>query len=186
MTHYEALGVPRDASSSEIRRAYLQLARRHHPDQHAAAGPRSVTEAERRMREINAAWAVLGTPASRASYDRELVVGGPSDAPANPVRRPSQDFRPYHEVDEDDDDTWRYEPDEGDPASAPPRALLVAPPVMAVLGAGLTLFSLPAGVPAMTAVGIICLVLSALLFVGAPVVALFRSQITEEQARRRR
>jgi hypothetical protein len=189
VSHYEALGVPPDASDIEVRRAYLELARRHHPDFHTSSDNGSVRAAEARMREINAAWAVLGSADGRAAYDRALLVGNdPSlaDSSTSPIRRPSTDFRPFHDLDEDDDDSWRYEPDEGDPASAPPRSLLVAPPVVLAIGLALLLFSLPTGLAALTAVGIGCIVCSALLFVGAPVVALFRSQITEERARRRR
>ncbi len=52
LTHYEVLGVGRTASAAEVRRAYVALARRHHPD--APGGD------ERRMQEVTAAWAVLG------------------------------------------------------------------------------------------------------------------------------
>jgi hypothetical protein len=186
VNHYEVLGVPRTATAEEVRRAYLELARRHHPDFHAADGPGSVREAERRMRAINEAWSVLGDRARRDAYDRSLVVGDGGAPVGAAIRRPSSEFRPFHEVDEDDDDAWRYEPDEGDPASAPPRALLMAPPTVGAIGLLLLFVSLPARVPALTAVGVMCLVAAALLFVGAPVVALFRSQITEERARRRR
>jgi curved DNA-binding protein CbpA len=36
--HYRVLGVPRDASTREIRRAYRRLARQHHPDISPAPG----------------------------------------------------------------------------------------------------------------------------------------------------
>jgi hypothetical protein len=163
VNHYQALGVAADASDAEIRRAYLDLARRHHPDFHTSEGSGSVRAAEARMREINAAWAVLGTTSSRAAYDRALVVGDdPSlhTGSANPIRRPSSDFQPFYDADEDDDDSWRYEPDEGDPASAPPRSLLIAPPVALALGLALLLISLPTGLAPLTAVGIGCIVCS--------------------------
>jgi hypothetical protein len=61
MSPYEVLGVSPGATPEEIRRAYLALARRHHPD---AGG--SVDE----MRRLNEAWAALSTaPGSgRASH----------------------------------------------------------------------------------------------------------------------
>jgi hypothetical protein len=62
-SHYEVLDVPQWATRDQIHRAYLRLARQAHPD---AGG----TEAT--MRELNAAWTVLGDPARRRAYDRTL------------------------------------------------------------------------------------------------------------------
>ena len=64
MTHYEVLGVAPTAPTSEVRRAYVTLARQHHPD-------RSGGDADA-MRAINDAWATLRDPDRRASYDRGL------------------------------------------------------------------------------------------------------------------
>jgi hypothetical protein len=87
---YEVLGVPPDASADEVRRAYLALARRHHPDAHAAGGPGPRAAAERRMQEVNAAWAVLGDPARRAAHDRDQGGG------ARPAGEgPDPGFRPF-------------------------------------------------------------------------------------------
>ena len=61
--HYAALGVNRDASQEEIKRAFRKLARKYHPD--VAAG----AEAEARFKEINAAYDVLKDPEKRAAYD---------------------------------------------------------------------------------------------------------------------
>jgi curved DNA-binding protein len=62
--HYDALGVSRDATEEDIRRAYRQLARRHHPDVNKEAG------AEDRFKEISEAYEVLRDPEKRAQYDR--------------------------------------------------------------------------------------------------------------------
>jgi hypothetical protein len=62
-SHYEVLDVPDWATRDQIHRAYLRLARRAHPD---AGG----TEAT--MRELNAAWTVLGDPVRRRAYDRTI------------------------------------------------------------------------------------------------------------------
>jgi curved DNA-binding protein len=62
--YYEALGVPRDASAEDIRRAYRSLARRYHPDVNKDPG------AEDRFKEISEAYEVLRDPEKRAQYDR--------------------------------------------------------------------------------------------------------------------
>jgi curved DNA-binding protein len=62
--YYEVLGVPRDASTEEIRRAYRKLAREHHPDVNKEAG------AEERFKEIAEAYEVLGDAEKREQYDR--------------------------------------------------------------------------------------------------------------------
>jgi curved DNA-binding protein len=62
--YYEALGVPRDASNEDVRRAYRRLAREYHPDVNKQAG------AEDRFKEISEAYEVLRDPEKRERYDR--------------------------------------------------------------------------------------------------------------------
>ncbi len=62
--YYEALGVPRDASSEDIRRAYRTLARQYHPDVNKEP------DAEDRFKEISEAYEVLRDPEKRERYDR--------------------------------------------------------------------------------------------------------------------
>jgi curved DNA-binding protein len=62
--YYETLGVPRTASSDDIRKAYRKLAREHHPDVNKSEG------AEDRFKEISEAYEVLRDEESRAKYDR--------------------------------------------------------------------------------------------------------------------
>jgi hypothetical protein len=64
VTYYEVLGVSPTAPISEVRRAYVALARRHHPDR--ASGHADS------MRAINDAWATLRDPERRAAYDLSL------------------------------------------------------------------------------------------------------------------
>ena len=76
--YYEVLGVPRDASNDDIKRAFRKLARELHPD----ANPDS-PEAEARFKEVALAYEVLSNPERRAQYDRfgpEGVTGFPGDA----------------------------------------------------------------------------------------------------------
>jgi len=180
VTHYEVLGVAVDASTDEIRSAYLGLARRHHPD-----FDDSDPDGER-MRELNLAWRTLSDTGRRSSYDRQIGVGDELGSDPHAPLQPSTEFRPYFEVDEDDDDTWRYEPDVGDPATVPPVALLVAPPAAVVIGVAVMLISLPSGNRTLMAVGLMFLALSVLLFVLAPLVAMFRGIRVEARVSRER
>ncbi|MCX8126510.1 MAG: molecular chaperone DnaJ [Dehalococcoidia bacterium] len=62
--YYEILGVPRDASDEDIKRAFRRLAFQYHPDRNKEPG------AEERFKQINEAYQVLCDPERRASYDR--------------------------------------------------------------------------------------------------------------------
>src|SRR4030067_1470408 len=63
--YYEILGVKRDASQDEIKRAYRKLARKYHPD----LNPGDKT-AEQKFKEINEAYEVLSDSTKRADYDQ--------------------------------------------------------------------------------------------------------------------
>ena len=76
MDLYAALGVRKNASASEVRRAYQKLARLLHPD----LNPGDPQAAER-FRDVSSAFAVLSDPQRRASYDRGDSVEVPSDIP---------------------------------------------------------------------------------------------------------
>ncbi len=62
--YYETLGVPRDAGSDDIRRAYRKLVRKYHPDVNKEA------DADGRFQEIAEAYDVLRDPEKRAAYDK--------------------------------------------------------------------------------------------------------------------
>src|SRR5258708_13594513 len=64
--YYEVLGVPRTATAEEIKRAYRQLARKHHPDLQVASERARASE---RFKEINEANEGLSDPDKRAKYD---------------------------------------------------------------------------------------------------------------------
>ncbi|HXF35956.1 MAG TPA: molecular chaperone DnaJ [Actinomycetota bacterium] len=70
--YYQVLGVPKNASQAEIKKAYRKLAQRYHPD----ANPSK--EAEERFKEISAAYDVLGDEQKRKRYDevRQMVASG--------------------------------------------------------------------------------------------------------------
>ena len=62
---YEILGIRREASDDDIKKAYRKLVFQYHPDRNP-----DDTEAEAKIREINAAYEVIGDVESRRSYDR--------------------------------------------------------------------------------------------------------------------
>jgi curved DNA-binding protein len=75
--YYQTLGVAREASADEIRKAFRKLARKYHPDVSKEA------DAEARMKEVNEAYAVLSDPEKRAAYDQ-----------LGRNYRPGEEFRP--------------------------------------------------------------------------------------------
>jgi curved DNA-binding protein CbpA len=114
---YEILGVVRTATDAEIRRAYLALARRFHPD----ANPGG----EERMRLVNEAWAVLGDRSRRAAYDRAHLYRRDEE--------PDPGFRPHETTDDGFDP--RAQPDV--PYRPMPRAARTRRELLTFLPVGL-------------------------------------------------
>ena len=65
MDYYQVLGVSREASDEEIKKAYRKLVFQHHPDRNPNG-----KDAEAKIREINAAYEIVGDAEKRRSYDR--------------------------------------------------------------------------------------------------------------------
>jgi curved DNA-binding protein CbpA len=72
VTLYDTLGVERDASDKDIRKAFRRLALKHHPDRFAG-DERAV--AEEHFQGITEAFNVLSHPESREKYDKEISHG---------------------------------------------------------------------------------------------------------------
>ena len=70
--YYEILGVDRNASEEEIKKAYRKLALQHHPDRN----PNSRKESEEKFKEISEAYQALSDPQKRATYDQFGHVEG--------------------------------------------------------------------------------------------------------------
>jgi curved DNA-binding protein CbpA len=69
---YSVLGVPREASQTEVSSAFRALVRRYHPD---TRDPSQASDSERwtdtELRSVLAAYRILRDPTSRAAYDRD-------------------------------------------------------------------------------------------------------------------
>jgi curved DNA-binding protein CbpA len=167
---YAVLGVRRGASAEEVRRAYLALARRHHPDAHAEGGAAARAASERRMQEVNAAWAVLGDPGRRAAFDRDR---GERDGGGRPAAGPDPGFRPFDpgpDPDPADAPDVPYRP--AAPPSGTARAARLAPALLFVLSvAAFSAAAVLASGP-LAALAVVLLVGSGVGFVVLPLLAL--------------
>jgi DnaJ-domain-containing protein 1 len=102
--HYDVLGVAPDAAPEELRRAYLGLARRLHPDRVASTtmAAADADRSARRMQEVNAAWGVLGDPLRRADYDRMMARVAAEAPPPSSQRHALDDLDDLDDLDLDD------------------------------------------------------------------------------------
>ncbi|MFE0427576.1 DnaJ domain-containing protein, partial [Streptomyces sp. NPDC058953] len=77
--YYKVLGVPKDATEAEIKKAYRKLAREYHPDAN-----KNDTKAEERFKEISEANDVLGDAKRRKEYDEARALFGNGGFRAGP------------------------------------------------------------------------------------------------------
>jgi hypothetical protein len=159
---YAVLGVAPDATAEQVRRAYLALARRHHPDAHAEGGAAARAAAERRMQEVNAAWAVLGDAGRRAAFDRERGSGA-----ADPGFRP---FDPGPDPDPAEAPDVPYRP--APPATARARAVRLAPVLLFAGAVGVFAVAAVLGSAPLVGLAVLLFVSSCLGFVILPLLAL--------------
>ncbi|MCB0879281.1 MAG: J domain-containing protein [Thermoleophilia bacterium] len=93
-THYDVLGIPRDADASAVRSAWKLHVQAWHPDRF---GEDSKPEAERQTAMINEAYSVLRDSSRRAAYDCRLAADEQAARPERePARRPARSTEPQH------------------------------------------------------------------------------------------
>lgn len=180
VTHYEVLGVSRSASSSEVRRAYLQLARRHHPDVNAGSAS-SRQSSEREMQRVNEAWAVLGDEQRRRRYDDELrrSMARPTPKPRRADGMPSPDFVPFDPSDDDDD--LDLLDDTPIPGTEVPRWLQLLGPCLLLSAIASFCIGLVTSFPPFFTVAVLTFVGALVSFLALPLVAISQSARSERQ-----
>ncbi|HTT09918.1 MAG TPA: molecular chaperone DnaJ [Burkholderiaceae bacterium] len=68
--YYDVLGVAKNASEDEIKKAYRKLAMKHHPDRNQGREGASAKESEEKFKEAKEAYEILTDASKRAAYDR--------------------------------------------------------------------------------------------------------------------
>ncbi len=198
MTHYEVLGIRPTAPANVVRQAYLDRARRHHPDFHTNDDEASRAASDREMRLINEAWFVLRDPEQRQQYDLGLrdPGGAPSGAGPGAGEPPgwvpgsgtaSPDFVPYDDSEEFADEAarqaWLDSLDDtpiGRSRPVPRWQQLL--PVGLLAGALVCLcLGLVVGLGPLAGIGVVLLILSGLSFVVTPMLAVMRSYEREPE-----
>jgi len=81
--YYSVLGVPRNASDEDIKKAYRKLAMQYHPDRN----PGREKWANEKFKEINEAYGVLGDPQKRRQYDQFGIAGDIGDIFGSPFTK---------------------------------------------------------------------------------------------------
>ena len=66
--YYDVLGVPKNASDEDIKKAYRKLAMKHHPDRNQGEGE-DAKKAEEKFKEAKEAYEMLSDAQKRAAYD---------------------------------------------------------------------------------------------------------------------
>lgn len=189
--HYEVLGVDRDASAATIRKAYLRHARDHHPDQNVGGPEANRVDHDRLIREVNAAYGVLGDRAARRRYDETLQMledtrrnGWTSGSDAERARRQrvvddaaaKAAWRPFDDGPVAPDPRLADEPRTPTLSGGPPLTpLAVTRRVVGGLAVLLVLGGLFTNVAKLAGAGVVLVVIFIGLLLVAPLLALGRS-----------
>jgi len=174
---YDTLGVAPESEVSDIKRSYLAAARRYHPDFHVDADPQTRSRNAARMQALNQAWEILGNPVARQAYDTGLRSADDPGVARRAAREPDlpagKGWTPRAGDDGwmTDFDGWADEHDELSPDEprSTTRTLVTMAPV-GLLGSAIVLvfLGLLLAVPAIIAVGAICVIFSIGLFILLP------------------
>jgi DnaJ-domain-containing protein 1 len=187
VSYYDVLGVAPDSSVATIRRAYVELARRYHPDFHTTDDPRVRAANEQAMKALNEAWAVLSDPVARRRYDAGGTPGRGVDG-EDRARRAREREAAWAAA-EDERHAWRpYDEsdDELDPrllADDPARVVVtrrrqlatVAPTLCFGAGVLLVVFGAIVRLLPVAVLGGVAIAASVLLFVILPLLELSAS-----------
>lgn len=171
--HYRVLGVEPDTETEGIRRAYLQMARRLHPDFHSDANATTRASLQRKMQQVNESWALLSDPELRHAYDRQRRRDDP--AGERTARRSGHRDEPRRQRSELEDEVRSTYDGDGGP-NDPVRARLVA---LSVVSLGIAILMLMAwvivGWRGFGAGLMMALIVSFGAFVSIPMSAVFTS-----------
>ena len=167
---YAVLGVARDAPVEDIRRAYVALARRTHPDVRG-----DDPAADEQMRRINLAWEMLSDANSRAALDRRLSPQPQPQPRAEPPRAPRRSDDSFvDDVDFGHDD---FDADDRPITGGDlPSWMRLGAPAAFVIGIFAVILGVLAGGFVLVRLGLLSLGLSVLLFMLSPFVVLIRSR----------
>jgi DnaJ family protein A protein 3 len=86
--YYQILGVPKNASSKDIKKAYYQLAKKHHPDQNKGD--------KTKFQEVSEAYEVLGDDKKRQQYDMFGTAGNDAASGGGGAGHPGGGFGGFH------------------------------------------------------------------------------------------
>ena len=89
--YYEVLGVNRDASQSDIKKAYRKMAKKYHPDTNAGNA-----QAEAKFKEVSEAYSVLSDPKQKKLYDQFGHAAFDGSASGSQGRSEGGNYREYH------------------------------------------------------------------------------------------
>ena len=131
-THYDIFGGNQKSSTAQLRKAYLELARRYHPD----LNQNDPEAAQAAMQRVNEAWHVLSDNERRRDYDATLLYQASGSATGNNTDQTSAEWQPF-------DDGPEIQPAEADPtplhSKSVPRWVTLAPAIM--LGGAVLVFA---------------------------------------------
>lgn len=176
-SHYDVLGVARDAAAPVVRKAYIALARCHHPDLNQ--GPqRAASEAA--MQEVNEAWHVLSDEDRRRDYDTSLMFEESArkrEAQARAAGAQHASADPAWEPFEAGDDAEReFDPRPIKGSNDVPRWVTLAPAVVFVVSLLVLGFGLLVSSRDILALGGVMLVFSVAGFILMPLIVMSRAE----------